>query len=133
MTPTGTFVFAANDVPTFEQVPKGSEKDRSLIIYLPNRYIDKGEVPTSPRTFCKDLGLEKKVASMEFARGHLLNLLQVRMECVANSTPLDELIAEGTPTSRVWLQKWWSIWTGEHPDETQEADKQRCLRLCKFC
>lgn len=120
-TPTITYVFAVNDQPRFEFKVKGSEVDRSLILYHPNRYVDKGIVPTSPRTYPKDLRLEHKIATPEFARGHLLNLVQVRIKRKAQGRSLDEIIAEGTPTSRYWLEEWRKVWL-EAPEPN--ADQQ---------
>lgn len=37
-----TLVTATNDCPIFEQPPKGSEKDRTAIIYLPSTFKDFG-------------------------------------------------------------------------------------------
>jgi hypothetical protein len=58
--PTFTYMFGTNDPPAFEDVPKGSEEDRLLPLYLPNRFINKNEVATSPRCFAKDLDLEEQ-------------------------------------------------------------------------
>ena len=51
---TETFVFGMNDPNEWEVPPKGSENDRITIIYTPNKYINAGEAPTSPRTKLKD-------------------------------------------------------------------------------
>ena len=70
-----------------------------------------GEEPSSPRCFPKDNSIEDQVRSSDFAIGLLLNLLQIRMEVAASGRKLDDVIAEGTPTSKFWLQKWMAEWT----------------------
>ena len=114
--PTHTIMFASNDRPVWEQTPKGSERDRfGPIVYFPNKYVDvRNNLPdsaSSPRTFPKDYNLEDKIASQEFGLGHLLNLLQVRMQVAREGRSLDRDIAEGTPTSAFWLEKWFAEWT----------------------
>ena len=45
--PTYTFACGINDPISFENKPKGSEKDRLIPVYFPNKYIDDGDEPTS--------------------------------------------------------------------------------------
>ena len=78
--PTYTFVFATNDPPSWEQEPKGSERDRLVILYLPNRFVDDPDAAGSPRRLPKDLSLERTIEGPDFATGHLLNLMQIRLE-----------------------------------------------------
>jgi hypothetical protein len=73
-----TTTFGTNDIPSFEQAVKGSEKDRTLVIYFPNTFKNKDESSTAPRTFDKDERMEKVVSGNDFALGHLLNLVQIR-------------------------------------------------------
>ena len=101
-----------NDPPVWEQAPKGSEEDRIIIVYLPNKFIDKGKAPSSPRTFPKNLRIEEKIQGHDFALGHLLNLVQLRMKCDQAGGSLDEIIGAGTPTSRYWMRAWMEHWTG---------------------
>lgn len=108
--PTLTFFFACNDPPVWEQPPKGSERDRLTVLYLPNKYVNKDDVPTSPRTFLKDNGLEDHIAHGDFALGHLMNLLQLRLDHAAHGRKLDDLIAAGTGTSKHLLDSWMSVW-----------------------
>ena len=51
--------------------------------------------------------------SANFGLGHLLNLLQLRAEIQEDGLSLDELIQEGTPTSKFWLGKWMGEWARE--------------------
>ena len=124
--PSYSYVFAVNDAPTFEQLPKGSEKDRSLVLYLPNKYVDHGVNPTSPRTMPKDEKLEEEVASNAFALGHLLNLIQVRLAHSHDPDALDKVVAEGTPTSKYWLRRWEETWAKtaamEHPPSSARTE-----------
>jgi hypothetical protein len=109
---TITFVIGCNDQPEFEQPTKGSEPDRTCILHMPNRYQAEGNsAPTSPRVFPKDLTLEEKVATPTFARGLLLNLIQIRLQAVALGESLDHTLQAGTPTSRFWLNKWVHTWS----------------------
>ena len=105
--PTITHVFATNDVPKYLDPTKGSEEDRTLILYLPNRFKAGGEAPTSPRTFTKDLGLEEEVATNNFALGLLLNLIQVRKD---HKESLASAINVGTTCSNYWRAKWVLEW-----------------------
>jgi hypothetical protein len=108
---TETFVFGMNDPPVWEVVPKGSEEDRHTIIYTPNKYINKGEAPSSPRTFVKDVKLEARIVEPEFALGFLMVLLDIRVQVANSGEDLDEIIGEGTPTSRLWIKRWMEFWT----------------------
>ena len=110
ITPTITHIFATNDIPKFQTRTKGSEEDRSLVLYLPNRVRTAGQTPTSPRTFDKDLSLEEEVATDNFALGLLVNLIQVRKALNSN---LGSAIAAGTPTSNWWRAKWVEQWTAD--------------------
>ena len=115
ITRTETFVYGMNDPPEWEATPKGSEEDRLLILYTPNKYINAGVAPSSPRTFVKDLTLEDRVGRPEFALGLLLNLLQVRKEVADAGQGLGTIIGGGTATSRLWLQRWMDHWTKGDP------------------
>ena len=130
---TLNFVFGMNDPPRWEQLPKGSEKDRIIIQYLPNKFIDKGTLPTSPRTYPKDTKLEEKIQGHDFALGHLLNLVQIRKQCCQNNESLDEIIGLGTSTSVWWLNRWMDHWTSKVPvtgggpsDQGVEGDRAAC-------
>ena len=81
-----------------------------LTMYMPNKYIDNGDQPTSPRTFYKDSTLEETVGRAEFSLGHLLNLVQIRLQVVQAGTTLDALLAAGTPTQKFWLNAWMKSW-----------------------
>ena len=59
--------------------------------------------------------MEEEVGHPQFAFGHLLNLIQVRVDVAAQGMDLDEVVAQGTPTSRFWLDKWMSAWTVDVP------------------
>ena len=102
-------MFATNDVPSFQNATKGSEADRTLVLYLPNRFRSQGEPHTSPRAFQKDLALEDEVATNDFAIGLLMNLLQVRKQ---HGQGLGHTIGEGTPTSNFWRDAWVNEWSG---------------------
>ena len=92
--PTYSFVFQSNDPPLWEQPPKGSEWDRLLIEYLPNRFLNPNQEATSPRCFPKDMDLEVTVAGEKFALGMLLNLMQQRSKRAAERRSLDDIVAE---------------------------------------
>lgn len=109
---TETFVYGMNDPPTWEVPPKGSEKDRFVIIYTPNKFVNRGEPATSPRTKPKDTKLEERVAHHDFALGMLFVLLQIRQAVSDENKGLDDIIGEGTPTSRMWLKRWEEVWRG---------------------
>ena len=47
----------------------------------------------------------------DFAFGHLLNLLHIRLEHQATGRKLDDVIAAGTPTSQYLLEEWMALWT----------------------
>lgn len=108
--PTYSFGGGINDPPTWEKKPKGSEDDRVMPLYMPNKYLDDGESLESPRSFKKDVTLEAKVCSEDFALGHLLNLIQIRLQAKEDGISLDDIIAQGTPTSKHWRQLWMSAW-----------------------
>ena len=103
--PTFTFVCGVNDPMVFENEPKGPEKYRLLPMYFPNKFIDEGEEPSSPRTHMKDITLEDKVKSTRFAVGHLLNLVAIRQKFSSEGQTVDESVRRGTPTSKFWLEK----------------------------
>ena len=95
--PIYNITFGCNSPPKFSRPPGGSEEDRVLIIYLPNKFCDESEMcrrPTSPRRFHK-LDLEDRVRSPKSAWALLQILLDVR-----RGTPdLDDVVTRGTPTS----------------------------------
>jgi hypothetical protein len=127
-----TFMFGTNDPPVFEKTPKGSELDRTLILYLPNHYKDKGANPSSPRTFPKDMSLEERVSTPTFALGLFLNLVQVRLTHAAAGDSLSDIVAMGTPTSRFWLDRWTEFWSQASPiAETVTQDLTAKVSLCK--
>jgi hypothetical protein len=97
--PTYSFAGGINDPPMWHKTPKGSEKDRITPMYLPNKYIHEGDEATSPRTFSKDTTLEEKVASHDFALGHLLNLVQIRSQVSAAGRTLDEVLGRANSIS----------------------------------
>ena len=111
MKPTCTFSFGANDLPTSEETPKGSEHDRLLILYMPNKFHDASAPASSPRSFPKDMRLEVEVAAGDFALGHLLNLLTIRSAAAADGASLLDRVAAGTATSRRWLDASMKEWT----------------------
>ena len=90
--PTFNYMFGLNDSPAWEQPPQGSEKDRLFILYLPNKFVDATAPCTSPRTFRKHLSLEDTVAGSDFAIGHLLSLVQLRIRVSTQSSLLGQLL-----------------------------------------
>jgi hypothetical protein len=134
--PTITFCFGTNDPPVFEQPTKGSEKDRTLVIYLPNRYVDAGELPSSPRCFPKDSELEVRVQAPDFALGLLLVLIDIRKDVQEKGLRLDDIVQAGTPTSKFWLGQWIAKWNDEGTaigsgGEGCGSDEQLALTLSK--
>ena len=125
--PTFTFVFAVNDPPAWEKPPNGSEQDRLMPIYFPNKFVDAGTAPTSPRTYVKDRGLEETVASSQFALGHLLNLIQLRIRFATNGGSLDNTVVAGTPTVHFWLSAWMKMWR-EAKNEPSSSNSIEFLR-----
>ena len=121
MLPTYTFIFAANDPPAWEQTPKGSENDRLMIMYMPNKFHDASAVAQSPRSSTKDQHLEAEVGGRDFALGHLLNLLTIRSAAAASAGPsLHDLVTTGTATSQYWLNMLMRFWV-EPPASTNDA------------
>ena len=72
--------FGANVPPSFAKAPSSSEVDRSLVIYLPNRFCDEVGLrrkPASPRRF-KKLNIEAEVARPEITWAILVIPVRVR-------------------------------------------------------
>ncbi|CAK0856137.1 unnamed protein product [Prorocentrum cordatum] len=123
MKPMCTYIFACNDIPSWEQVPKGSERDRLLPMYMPNKFRDSFDAPTSPRSFLKDHGLEAEIGRPEFAIGHLLNLLTIRSSASSGGgLSLHELAATGTKTTAHWLEAWMTEWSRVDGDGAHEGE-----------
>ncbi len=76
--PTYNFLFATNNPIQFVEKPKNSERDRLLILWLPNKFVGEGDPVTSPRTFRKDHKIEDKALGEDFALGILIILVQRR-------------------------------------------------------
>ena len=96
--PVYTIVFGCNHPPQFQRCPGNSEEDRALVIYLPNKFCDSVEMrrkPISPRRFEK-LDIKKRVERPESAWALLQILLHVRR----NNPNLDQILSDGTCTSR---------------------------------
>ena len=130
--PTFTYVFGTNDQPRWEQTPKGSEKDRTLMMYLPNKFVDNISTSQSPRCFPKNLSLEDEISGGDFALGNLLNLLSMRRKL---GDSLTAVVAAGTESSTWWLKEWMRVWTsegdqaatgetGEPPADVREAEER---------
>ena len=97
--PVYTVIFGCNYPPQFLTPPGNSEADRALIIYLPNKFCDHGQLsehPISPRRFPKDPSVD------EIGRNNCFNwaMLQVLLHVRRSNPDLDRIIADGTPTSR---------------------------------
>ena len=92
-------------------------------MYPPNKFVDGAESVTSPRTFPKDVRLEQEVQDNDFALGHLLNLIQLRLCAARGGTSLQADIALGTPTSNFGLGQWMAAW--QHQGATM-----RCSQTC---
>ena len=123
MKPMCTYIFACNDIPSWEQAPKGSERDRLLPMYMPNKFRDSFDAPTSPRSFLKDHGLEAEIGRPEFAIGHLLNLLTIRSSASSSGgLSLHELAATGTKTTAHWLEAWMAEWSRVDGDGAHEGE-----------
>ena len=127
--PTLTHVFATNDRPQMLAPTKGSEEDRATIVYLPNRFRSKGERPTSPRTFQKNLALEEEVGGHDFALGVLLNLIQVRQ---TYKNDLASIVAEGTPTSKFWRAAWVKEWASKGSNHNPTSNEDISGRLLEI-
>ena len=110
--PTFTYIFGTNDPPEFAERAKGSEFDRTTIVYMPNKFVNAGDRCDSPRCFPKDRKLEERIDQHDFRLGHLLNLLQVRLNANSQGRSLDDAIAAGNASSRFWLEKWMRHWSG---------------------
>ena len=97
--PVYTVLYGCNEPPLFTQPPGGSEIDRTLVIYLPNKFCDSSDLnerPVSPRRFPKNPSVDSLSQSNNMAWALLQILLHIR-----RSVPnLDQIIANGTPTSR---------------------------------
>ena len=102
--PVYTPFFGCNEPFLLESPPGNSEQDRTLILYLPNKFCDDAELeeePKSPRRFPKE-ELDTMLRGPRSGWGLLLILLHLR-----RSTPeLDKIVNEGTPTSAFWKQEW---------------------------
>ena len=102
--PVYTPFFGCNEPFLLETPPGNSEQDRTLILYLPNKFCDDSELeeePRSPRRFPK-AELDTMLKDPRSGWGLLLILLHLR-----RSTPdLERIVNEGTPTSSFWKQEW---------------------------
>ncbi|CAK0838916.1 unnamed protein product [Prorocentrum cordatum] len=58
MKPMCTCISACNVIPSWGQVPKGSERDRLLPMCMPSKFRDTFDAPTPPRSCLTDRGLE---------------------------------------------------------------------------
>ena len=84
--------------------PGNSEQDRTLILYLPNKFCDAAELkeePKSPRRFPK-ADLDEKLRNPKVGWGLLLILLHVRR----SDADLDRVVNDGARTSAFWKQRW---------------------------
>ena len=78
--PAYTIFFGTKLAPRFTRVPGNSEVDRSVAIYLPNRFCDDADLrrePLSRRRFRK-LDIEKEAGAPEITWAILDILLRVR-------------------------------------------------------
>ena len=102
--PVYTLTFGCNEPFHLENVPGNSESDRTLVIYLPNKFCDEEELranPTSPRRFPK-AEIDARLRDPRCGWGLLLILLQVRR----SNPDLEDKVARGTLTSRYWKDQW---------------------------
>ena len=102
--PVYTPLFGCNEPFLLESPPGNSEKDRTLILYLPNKFCDDAEMdeePKSPRRFPK-AELDTMLREPRCGWGLLLILLRLRRR----TSDLDKSVNEGTPTSSYWRKVW---------------------------
>ena len=102
--PVYTPLFGCNEPFLLESPPGNSEKDRTLILYLPNKFCDDAEMdeePKSPRRFPK-AELDTMLREPRCGWGLLLILLRLRRR----TSDLDKSVNEGTPTSSYWKKVW---------------------------
>ena len=62
--------------------------------------------------------------------GLLLNLLQIRMEIAGGPKKLDDIVAEGTPTTKFWLDKWMADWT-TGAEVAADAENEKAIEIVK--
>ena len=96
-TPVYSVAFGCNHPPRFSRPPGGSEEDRIIVLYMPNKFCDEKELtkhPKSPRRF-KKLDIDSRARSKEAGWALLQILLSVRRAI----PDLDAFVASGSPTS----------------------------------
>lgn len=124
--PVYTICFGTNAPPSFAQIPNNSEADRTVVMYLPNRFCDEEDIlkePLSPRRFLKK-DVEPILSRPEIMWAIFDILLRVRRE----SRDLDDEISAATPTARWWKAQWFPNVTGKYISERIEARANSWLR-----
>ena len=79
-------------------------------MYQPNKFVDGSAEITSPRSFRNNPKLEEEVQGNDFALGHLLNLLKLRIAADASGVAMQDEIVQGNYTSNLGLEHWVKMW-----------------------